>query len=408
MESSDTGLRSTGYVILGMLALGARTGYDIKAVVDRSTRFFWAASYGQIYPELRRLEEAGLVEGKSSPTGARKRREYQLTAEGRAALVSWLGTPAGMPELRDENLLKLFFADELPVEQALEQLRRRREGHEQFLAILREVDARPGDDPPFVDLVLRYGIAYGEFNVAWCREQEERLRPGSSGGSVSTGPAVAADLRERDLPATGFRSILLRGAPRFAREAFGPVAAFYVGWKLGDLVVGIVLATAVGITLDLYERRRGRAGALALVSMAFVLAQAVVGLIADSAVVYLAQPVLVSAIWGFANIGSAIVGRPLAGVFADAWYPFPPEIRESHTYRRIFGFESIVWGLYLLARSGIRMAVLASGSIGAFAAVQLATGIPFTIALVAWSVWYASRGFERSTEWDDPSSSAGS
>jgi hypothetical protein len=66
----------------------------------------------------------------------------------------------------------------------------------------------------------------------------------------------------------------------------------------------------------------------------------------------------------------------------------------------VFGIESVVWGVYLLARSGIRMFVLASGSIGAFAAIQIATGVPFTIALVAWSVWYASRAFERSTEWD--------
>jgi hypothetical protein len=51
------------------------------------------------------------------------------------------------------------------------------------------------------------------------------------------------------------------------------------------------------------------------------------------------------------------------------------------------------------------MYVLTSGSIGAFAAVQIATGVPFTIALVAWSVWYATRGFERSTEWDDAGSS---
>ena len=80
-----------------------------------------------------------------------------------------------MPELRDESLLKLFFADALPVEQALEQLRLRRLGHEQFLAILREIEARRGSDPQFVDLVLRYGIAYGEFNVAWCAEQEARL-----------------------------------------------------------------------------------------------------------------------------------------------------------------------------------------------------------------------------------------
>ena len=171
MESS-----STRYVILGMLGLGARTGYDIKGIVERSTRFFWAASYGQIYPELGRLERAGLIEGESAPTGARKRKEYRLTEAGQAELVRWLGTPPKMPELRDESLLKLFFSDDLPLEQALEQLQMRRLGHEQFLSILREIDARPGDDPPFVDLVLRYGIAYAEFNVAWCEEQEARLR----------------------------------------------------------------------------------------------------------------------------------------------------------------------------------------------------------------------------------------
>ena len=211
---------------------------------------------------------------------------------------------------------------------------------------------------------------------------------------------VVVNAREREAPEPGFRSIFLAGAPRFAREAFGPVAAFYVGYELIGLVAGIVLASAVGIALDLYERRRGRAGALALVSVAFVLVQAVVGIVTDSATVYLAQPVLVSAIWGLANIASAVIGRPLAGVFADVWYPFPPDVKMSRTYRRVFGIESIVWGVYLLARSGVRLAVLSSGSIGAFAAVQFVTGIPVTLALVAWSVWYATRAFERSTEWD--------
>lgn len=216
----------------------------------------------------------------------------------------------------------------------------------------------------------------------------------------ATVPAV------RPIPEPSFRAIFLAGAPRFARELFGPVVVFYLGWELGGLVFGIVLASAVGIALDLYERRRGRAGALALVSVAFVIVQAVVGLVTDSAVVYLAQPVVVGAIWGVANIASAVIGRPLAGVFADAWYPFPHEIKASRTYRRIFGVESIVWGVYLLARSGIRMFVLAQGSIAGFAAIQLVTGVPVTIALVAWSISYAVRGFERSDEWDvaDPTS----
>jgi PadR family transcriptional regulator, regulatory protein AphA len=169
-------LSGTAYAILGIIAFGARTGYDIKRIVDESIRFFWAASYGQIYPELRRLEQAGLIEGQSSPTGARKRTEYRLTAEGRAELVRWLELPPSVMELRDENLLKLFFADSLPLEQALDQLQLRRRGHEEFLTFMRELEARPGDDPTFVDLVLRYGIAYGEFNVAWCKEQEARLR----------------------------------------------------------------------------------------------------------------------------------------------------------------------------------------------------------------------------------------
>ena len=55
-------LTPTARVILGVLGLGPRTGYDIKKLTDVSTRFFWSASYGQIYPELKRLEAAGLVE----------------------------------------------------------------------------------------------------------------------------------------------------------------------------------------------------------------------------------------------------------------------------------------------------------------------------------------------------------
>jgi len=203
---------------------------------------------------------------------------------------------------------------------------------------------------------------------------------------------VAGRLPER---APSVRSVLRGGSPRFLRELFGPVAAFYVGWKLGSLVTGIVLATVLALGLEWYERRHGRRGALALISAAFVVVQALVGLVADSAVVYLAQPVLVSAIWGIANHVSVAIGRPLMGVFADAWYPFPPEIKASSAYRKVFGFESVVWGLYLLVRSAIRMLVLWTGSIGLFVAVQFLTGIPITIALVVWSIWYATRSFER-------------
>src|SRR5437588_784579 len=60
-------LTPTGRVVLGMLRMGKRTGYEIKQLVDVSTRFFWAASYGQIYPELKRLDAQGLVVGTPQP-----------------------------------------------------------------------------------------------------------------------------------------------------------------------------------------------------------------------------------------------------------------------------------------------------------------------------------------------------
>jgi DNA-binding PadR family transcriptional regulator len=164
-------------VVLGLLSLRPRSGYDIKTVVDRSTRFFWAASYGQIYPELKRLEEEGLVEGEDQPNGGRNRRVYHLTAAGREALHDWLLGSTVTIELRDESLLRLFFADALPHDEALMLLEGRKRGHEEYLEVLRAIQALPGGpDPTYVDLVLRWGIDFNEWGARWCEEQLERLR----------------------------------------------------------------------------------------------------------------------------------------------------------------------------------------------------------------------------------------
>src|SRR5215210_7111998 len=106
-----TELSATAKVILGMLAMRPRSGYEIKQFVDDSARFFWAASYGQIYPELRKLAGQGLIEGTDEPQGGRKRTVYRLTPAGQAALSAWHEVPADIYELRDEGLLKIFMAD---------------------------------------------------------------------------------------------------------------------------------------------------------------------------------------------------------------------------------------------------------------------------------------------------------
>src|SRR5438270_9532226 len=95
-----------------MIALGARSGYEIRRASELSLRFFWALGPPQIYSELSRLEQAGLVAGTEEASGRRARRVYELTESGRRALRRWVSSAdADALELRDARLLRLFFAD---------------------------------------------------------------------------------------------------------------------------------------------------------------------------------------------------------------------------------------------------------------------------------------------------------
>lgn len=140
---------------------------------------------------------------------------------------------------------------------------------------------------------------------------------------------MAAD--DFELPSLNARDLLLGNGPRFARDAFGPPLAFYLGWKAGGLVVGIVASTMISLLSYRAEKRADRPGFLVRLMLGIVVLQAVIGLVADSERVYLAQPVLVSGAWGTTFLVSALLGKPLAARFADEMFPFPPEVRASGT-----------------------------------------------------------------------------
>jgi DNA-binding PadR family transcriptional regulator len=170
-------LTATGRVILGMLSLGSQTGYEIKSFVDKTTRHFWAASYGQIYPELRRLEEQGLVRGRFEPTGGRARTVFELTDAGRAALHAWLGSDTEpVNELRDESMLKLFFSDSGDPQLRIDNIRAMRELHERTLAQLSALEPHASQGPEGPYLTLQLGIRMQECVIDWCRATEQALR----------------------------------------------------------------------------------------------------------------------------------------------------------------------------------------------------------------------------------------
>ena len=177
-------LTPTARVILGMLALGARTGYDVKRAIDLSTRFFWGASYGQIYPELHRLEARGLVEATPDPKSGRRRTSYALTAKGRAALRDWLRDDSEfLFETRDEGTLKLFFGDLLEREDVIANLRAKQAWCEGALQLFRGIEpqARTGfftDEQLYPYVSLLYGIELLEWMRDWCDRTAQRIGAG--------------------------------------------------------------------------------------------------------------------------------------------------------------------------------------------------------------------------------------
>jgi DNA-binding PadR family transcriptional regulator len=171
-------LSPTARLLLGMLRLGKRNGYEIKQLVEVSTRFFWTASYGQIYPELGRLEEAGLVASEADPQGGRRRRAYSLTPAGEDALDGWLRAGDELAfEYRAEGLLKLFFSDGLSAEERVELLRAIRAQHQEVVDHLCSIEpgVREKGGGPY--LTLRIGRGFNQSMVDLCRDLESELAP---------------------------------------------------------------------------------------------------------------------------------------------------------------------------------------------------------------------------------------
>src|SRR5919112_5051742 len=96
-----------GHTLLCVLAEGPRTGYGLVKHLEQSIAYAWPASHSQVYPELARLREAGLIrEGAAAPRGGRV---YELTDAGLEEVRRWLRETDPSRTVRDEAALRLFF-----------------------------------------------------------------------------------------------------------------------------------------------------------------------------------------------------------------------------------------------------------------------------------------------------------
>ncbi|HET6379831.1 MAG TPA: PadR family transcriptional regulator [candidate division Zixibacteria bacterium] len=187
-------LPTLGYALLALLAREPHSGYDLSGLLRDPLGFFWEARHSQVYPQLRRLEDAGLLMAVAEPgRGPRPTRTYAITSAGTAALRRWLERPARRWGGREDLLLKVYasWVAELPV--TLRLVREAEAHHAARLQLYLErasraraagLDRLPPSDPRFTDYaVLRRGIGHERGRLAWCRWLIGRLE-GPPGGAA--------------------------------------------------------------------------------------------------------------------------------------------------------------------------------------------------------------------------------
>ncbi len=167
-----------------MVRLGARSGYAIKKATDISTHVFFSTSLAQVYPELARLQSAGLTTRHDDPHGGRSRLAYTITDEGEEALRAWLRSAArpGPTLFRDENLMRLFFADALPPDEQLMLVRRirdqaRQAQHWMETEVIPTAQAIENRGYRHPHTVARLGADTYRFMADWYERLEADLQP---------------------------------------------------------------------------------------------------------------------------------------------------------------------------------------------------------------------------------------
>ena len=167
---------SLRHAVLGLLTLAPSNGYELTQRFDQSLSHAWHASHSQIYPELAKLEAAGMIEVVGE--GARGSRSYAATQAGRDELRRWMTETEVNRGQRNETGLRWFLAFLLEPEQRrtfFEGELASLEAHDAALRSLREqfeATGRRGGFRPVLELGLRVNEVMG----AWLREQIDATR----------------------------------------------------------------------------------------------------------------------------------------------------------------------------------------------------------------------------------------
>ncbi|MFF4186666.1 PadR family transcriptional regulator [Streptomyces sp. NPDC001691] len=165
------------HAILVSLLEKPGSGYELARRFDRSIGYFWAATHQQIYRILKRMENDGWIDAREVAQQNRPdKKEYSVSAPGRAALSQWLHEPIEPESVRHELAVKIRGAAFDDPAALLHEVERHRQAHADRLAHYLAGERRDftGPEAPETDagrelqhVVLRGGIAYERMTLAW-------------------------------------------------------------------------------------------------------------------------------------------------------------------------------------------------------------------------------------------------
>lgn len=179
-------MKKTRYVILGLLQEEELSGYEIKKIINIRMSFFWQESFGQIYPELSKMKEEGLLEIADSESSGKSKLEkirYRITSHGRAELKQWMEAENEKDHIRSEFLLKMYFATEEnndEIKRHLEEFKQEAEQKVYLFTLFQQELTRIADMHnnhrqilKVIDLGLRQAKLYAEWSIAMLEEYKE-------------------------------------------------------------------------------------------------------------------------------------------------------------------------------------------------------------------------------------------
>jgi PadR family transcriptional regulator AphA len=168
------------YSILGLLHYRDMHGYQIKKHIENHFGHMWTINYGQIYPNLKKLKDEGLVtmveeenQGEKGPS----RKMYSLTKKGRMAFRKWLaGTTEKKMLVRDPFLMRFVFFGfgnkERSIESIEEQIRLYQGQLKQRQANL----DRWQQYDIFVRLIAELGVDLNKLFLDWLKRSRDEIQ----------------------------------------------------------------------------------------------------------------------------------------------------------------------------------------------------------------------------------------